>query len=420
MYYTLFSDLEGNLIKAPDLYFLGRSGSQWVEPEEGDLILLPEGSSLTMMPGHHPVGLNSNNEAELREKTENGAVIATACLLPQGFTRTLLPAAVSPPDSAQIPILGYTALAGRDGAIFAAAVPTDDHHKWHPRHYNLPFLEDLVHQRLRQFPANRILRQLAHCSLHYSCYTAQNIFMQRWEGGIPTTPSCNARCLGCISESHIQTFSPQERLSFVPALEEVVEVGLHHLQGAEESIVSFGQGCEGDPCTNSALIARAISKMRTETDRGSINCNTNAGNFSGVKEMVDAGLDAMRVTFLSAIEKDYIAYHCPINYKLQDVIDSMRYAHDQGVFVSLNLLTMPGFTDSEEQVEKLLLLVKEVGIPMIQLRNLNLDPDFFFNAIPLRSKALGVRKMMEELTRARVKLASYSHPAQRGKGLLKA
>ncbi|NLB18816.1 MAG: radical SAM protein, partial [Syntrophomonadaceae bacterium] len=109
MYTTLFSDLKGNLIEEPALYFLGRSGSQWVEPEEGDLILLPEGSSLTMMPGHHPVGINSNNEAELREKTENGPATATACLLPQGFTRTLLPAAVSLPNAAQIPILGYTA-----------------------------------------------------------------------------------------------------------------------------------------------------------------------------------------------------------------------------------------------------------------------------------------------------------------------
>ena len=71
-----------------------------------------------------------------------------------------------------------------------------------------------IHSMLRRFPDNRILRQLARCSLQYGCFTAQNIFYQRWEAGIPTTPACNADCLGCISEQHGEVDSPQHRLDF--------------------------------------------------------------------------------------------------------------------------------------------------------------------------------------------------------------
>lgn len=416
MFSTLYSDKNGKMIEDKRLSFLGRSGLQWVEAEEGDLIPLPEGGSLVMMPGHYPVGINSESMADCREKTPRGApAVAMACLLPQGFTRTLLPATTAPKNVAEIPILGYTAVAGVRGEVMAAAVPTDEHRKWHPGQYNTPELEQIVQTRLDQFPQNRILRQLAHCSLHYSCFTAQNIFYQRWEGGIPTTPACNARCLGCISRGHTSVPSPQDRLGFMPDVDEIVEVALPHLNEASEGIISFGQGCEGDPTLNADLIASAINNVRACTDRGCINLNTNAGLTSGIKKLVDAGLDAIRVTLLSASERDYLAYHRPVSYGFQDVLHSISYAQDNGVYVSVNLLTIPGFTDSEEQVDQLIRLIQNTRVPMIQLRNLNIDPGLFFAKIPLRSRILGVRQMIETFKREGIRVASYSHPAGKGK-----
>lgn len=397
------------------LGFLGRSGQQWIEAEEGDMMPLPEGCSLVMMPGHFPVGIDSDSRVSCREKTPGGrAAVAMACLLPQGFTRTLLPATTAPPNTAEIPILGYTAVASQRGEVMAAAIPTDEHRKWHPGHYNTPDLEQMVQSRLDQFPENRILRQLAHCSLHYSCFTAQNIFYRRWEGGIPTTATCNARCLGCISERHSSVPSPQERLGFKPSIDEIVEIALPHLEAAAEGIISFGQGCEGDPAINADLIASSIEILRKSTDQGCININTNAGYAAGVKKLVDAGLDAIRVTLLSASEEDYLSYHRPVNYCFSDVVRSISYAHDNGVFVSLNLLTIPGFTDSEEQVEEVIRLVHSTGIPMIQLRNLNIDPDMFFATLSPRSEALGVRQMIEIFRQEGIQVASYTHPARRG------
>jgi len=418
MFITLYSDRNGRILEDEHLLFLGRSGQQWVEADEEDLIPLPAGASLVMVPGHYPVGIDLDNKVSCREKTPRGEpAVALACLLPQGFTRTLLPATVAPRDTAEVPILGYTAVAGMENRVMAAAVPTDEHRKWHPDHYNTPELEQIIESRLVQFPRNRILRQLAHCSLHYSCFTAQNIFYRRWEGGIPTTPECNARCLGCISRGHTSVPSPQERLRFKPTVEEIVEVACYHLEKAPEAIISFGQGCEGEPALNADLIASAVEKVRGITDRGCININTNAGYTVGIKKLVDAGLDAIRVTLLSAREEDYLAYHQPKGFHFHDVVRSLSYAREQGVYTSLNLLTIPGFTDSEEQVEEVVSLVQKTGAHMIQLRNLNIDPDLFFDRIPVRSTALGVKRMIDIFKEGGIRVASYTHPARRGKGL---
>lgn len=418
MFKTIYSDKQGRIKVAEELSFLGRSGSSWLEPDRRDMILLPQGSSLVMMPGYYPVGIDEKDlPGCLDNSWEGDAPVAMAALLPQGFTRTMLPAAVAPKDNNEIPILGYTAVAGLNDEVYAAAVQTDEHRKWHPRHYNTAGLDKRIKRKQEQFPQNRILKQLSRCSCDYSCFTAQNIFYERWEGGIPTTPSCNASCVGCISRGHTRVKSPQERLNFVPEVNEIVEVGLNHLMKAPDAIISFGQGCEGEPALSAHRIAPAIKTMRRRTDRGSINMNTNAGSTDGIKNIADAGLDSMRVTLLSARAQDYNAYHRPQSYTLKDVESSIAYAAGSGVYVSLNLLTIPGFTDTEEQVDATIALVERAGVNMIQLRNLNLDPNLFFANVTPRSEGLGIRAMIDCFRNAGIKVGSYTHPARRGTGL---
>ena len=47
---------------------------------------------------------------------------------------------------------------------------------------------------------------------------------------------------------------------------------------------------------NAPRLAEAIKMVRQQTDRGTININTNAGFSSGLSQLYDAGLDSMRVT----------------------------------------------------------------------------------------------------------------------------
>jgi len=114
---------------------------------------------------------------------------------------------------------------------------------------------------------------------------------------------------------------------------------------------------------------------------------------------------------ISAREDMYNAYHRPRGYNLSNVMDSIRHAKDLGVYVSLNLLSFPGLTDRKEEFEALSDFVDELGIDMIQLRNLNIDPDILVQALPAPlGETMGIDKVIDEL-RVRfpqVRLGSFS------------
>ncbi|SHH30126.1 Radical SAM superfamily protein [Thermosyntropha lipolytica DSM 11003] len=415
MYFTLYANDKGEVWEYPDMAMLGRSGNTWLVPVEREMIPLPKGASLVALPGCLPVGLNAKEEIFCREEEGRGRkVTAVAALLPQGFTRTLLPAFVKKDKGLNLPLYGYAAVGFKDEKIYVAAVKTDNVRKWHPVYYNTEGLGARINKMLKKYPQNRILRQLAYCSLAYSCFTAQNIFYQRWEGGIPTMPACNAGCLGCISEEHAGVRSPQNRLTFKPTVEEISELGIEHLENAREGIISFGQGCEGEPSLNAKVLASAIKIIRKHTDKGTININTNAGYTEGIKMLTDAGLDAMRVTIFSCIPGNYNLYHRPKGYSLEDVKKSIRYAANKGVKVALNLLVFPGITDREEEIEALLSLVEENGVYMIQMRNLNIDPDYIMGYFPARANGIGMVEFINIVKKELpgVKIGSYTHPVR--------
>lgn len=419
MYNLLFADKEGRLFEHAGLGMTGRWGDRWVEPQKEEIIPLPQGATLTMLPGRLPVAIEKKTGrfqvlTEHPFSRQKGEVWAVGALLPQGYTRTLLPGFAARQKAKPLPLLGYTAVGIKDGDYVVAAVQTDEDDKWNPRHYNTPDLEDRINAFRNKHPDNRIVRQLARCALEYSCFTAQNIFYGRWEGGIPVSPACNARCLGCISLQPSQCCpSPQQRIDFVPAVEEVVQVALPHLEGDRESIVSFGQGCEGEPALQADIIAQAITMVRQQTARGTINANTNAGLTTGIARMVDAGLDSIRVSLVSADPGHYQAYYRARGYSLADVANSLKLASGAGVFTALNLLVFPGVSDREEEVEKLVELVETCGVRQIQLRNLNIDPDRYFPLLPpARGECLGIPGMIETLryNLPGVAIGNYTRP----------
>lgn len=417
MYLSLYANSRGEILEHPFLGLLGRSGNEWVVPEDNEMIPLPRGAALIKINHHHPVGLNIHEQPVcIAADPLDGkqSAWAVAALLPQGFTRTLFPAAVKDKNEDGLPLLAYTAVGCKDGKMYCAAVQNDMHRKWHPVHYNTDGLPARINRLLKKHPENRILKQLARCSLEYGCFTAQNIFYQRWEGGIPTMSACNAACIGCISEERHGVASPQQRLNYRPGVEEISELGLIHLMKARDPIISFGQGCEGEPSLNASDLSLAIRQIREKTSAGTININTNAGYTKGIKLMVDAGLDAMRVTLFSCLQQNYEIYHCPRDYKLSDVKKSIDYAKSHGVKVSLNLLIFPGFHDREPEIEALLNFVHNHGVDMIQMRNLNIDPELLMKTFPGKAPGIGIVNFLALLqeTLPKVEIASYTHPVQ--------
>ena len=403
---AVYADRRGNICEAEGLRGLGRVGAKNVLLAPEDLIPLPESADLMFMPEHSAVGQGGEGQEERIPGT------AVAAILPQGYTRTHLPAFFRSDGAAPLPLYGYTAVVSHRGQLCAAALYTDENEKWDPANYNGKELKKLVRRTMKELPNNRIVEQVGNCSLNYHCLTAQNLFYRRWECGVPTSPVCNANCLGCISlQSSECCPSPQERITFSPTAEEIAEVGIYHLSLAPDGIISFGQGCEGEPSLAADRIAEGIRRIRAVTARGQINMNSNAGFPEGMKKIVDAGLDSLRVSIISAHDTSYHAYY-RANYPLDNVKESLRYALDHGVYVSLNLLHFPGFTDRAEELRAWQEFFRALPVQMIQMRNLNIDPTLFLCTMPeAQSTPIGTRAFMEALHAEfpQLVIGSFSH-----------
>ncbi len=411
--YLIYCTPDGEIREEPRLQALA-FGDRPLEMT--DLIPLPDGVTLSMMPDRLAVGKRRSGERQVLSKSRGWAV---AALLPIGYTRTLLPAYEKVISTEPLPFFGYSAVAGLNGRMYVAALKTDDPRKWHPRAFNRQKLERLVHEKKAAHPQNRIVAQHAHCALDYSCPTASNLFFGRWEMAIAVSPGCNARCIGCISKQEEEDLiSPQDRLTFIPGVDEIVEIAVPHLESAEDAIVSFGQGCEGEPLLQWHRIAQAIKAIRMHTDRGVININTNASNPRWLQRLYDAGLDTIRASTISGHPETYTAYYRPLGYSFDDVKESLKRARDAGLYSSINLLSFPGMIDREREVEALLSFIKETGLRLIQLRNLNIDPEVLLPRMPAldsMGRVLGVRAMIEILKREvpDVEIGNFTRPVKR-------
>ncbi|MDO4542445.1 MAG: radical SAM protein, partial [Bacillota bacterium] len=405
----LYTNKKGDLFVDRNLEAAAERGGEILAAE--DFIPMPEGATLTSLPYRTPMGINARGFAQA---SESGGW-PVAALLPQGYTRTLLPAYETPENVPEkvLPLLGYSAVAMEDGQLMVAAVQTDEAEPWHPDNYNTKDLPRRIERVRGLFPNNRIIKQLAYCAMEYGCFTAQNIFYRRWEGGLPVSKYCNAACVGCISKQESQCCpSAQGRIDFRPRVKEIAEVGFFHLTAKQpDNIISFGQGCEGEPSLEAERISKAIGIIRDSTTAGTININTNAGNTASIRQIVDSGLDTMRVSLFSAIPDHYQAYYRPKGYELEDVANSIKYSVNKGVYVSLNLLTFPGYTDREEEIDALLDFIDETGLQKVQLRNLNIDCEYFYDSMNIeKAPSLGVDELIKAFKENGVEVGNYTTP----------
>lgn len=401
----VFSDPEGRIWDHPYLKLAGRSGDRIILPPPSELIPLPMGSQIFTLPGRIPIGWDEEKGSYLlSEKMGMGRkevdCTAVAAFLPPGYIRTLLPATQLKSNFPTLPLWAYSSVGWKDGRFWATGLLIDSNPHWHPKYFkNDRLLSKKVSSILGKNLQNRLLRQLSKCALEYRCFAAKNVFFRRWECPLPTSPSCNADCLGCISLQASECCpASQERIQFVPTLGEVLDVALPHLKKAEDAIVSFGQGCEGEPLMQWRLLESSVRKLREKTCRGTINLNTNGSFPKRVEKLCDAGLDSIRVTLNSPHPSYYKRYHRPRRYKFKEVLDSLISAKEKGIYTSINLLVLPGFTDRGEQVEGLIELIKKTRLNLIQMRNLNIDPDLYLNAMG-EGEGVGISRMIEILKR---------------------
>ncbi|MBN3040840.1 MAG: radical SAM protein [Candidatus Omnitrophica bacterium] len=375
--YLLFADKKGKIFSHPYLRMSVQSLNNFTTPEIPELMPMPQGSTLFYLPGRSPVGFNPGTEDfETLKDFKNRQVFAVAAFTIPGILRLHNPAYTV--NKKQIlPLWAYTACGFYQGKYYIAAKRIDRRLRQSPRFYDNKLVLKNVRFYLKKYPGNRLYKHLGNCALNYNCLAAKNLFLSRWEAPLPTARFCNARCLGCLSQQESECQSSHQRINFKPSSLEITEVMLNHLQKAREPIVSFGQGCEGEPITEAEIIAESIYKVRSKTKQGTINMNTNASIPAKIRLLSEAGIDSFRVSLNSPDKKFYDLYFRPHNYEFSDVIKSIETAKRFNKFVSINLFIFPGFSDSLSQEESLVKFIKRTSVDMIQWRNLNIDPQVY-------------------------------------------
>ncbi|MCX5665859.1 MAG: radical SAM protein [Candidatus Omnitrophica bacterium] len=389
----------------------GMKGGHFFRLGPTDLIKLPPGSEIFNLPDRMAVAYDPRTLNFIQEKDR----LPMAAFLPPGYTVTYNSAYREVGRPKPLPLFAYAACAIHDGDIYAAAVRVDRSLCHDSRFMDMGRVRRGAAKLNKIFPKNRIVKHLERCALSYGCPNAKNLFLARYEAPLPTSPACNAQCAGCISyQPKNRCPVTQPRIKFIPTPGEIAQIALYHIDNVRRPIVSFGQGCEGEPLLSAAVIEKAIRSIRRCSSKGVINMNTNASSPGAVARLFDAGLDSIRVSLNSAREKYYVKYYKPKNYSFNDLIRSIKEARKRGGFVSLNYLTMPGFTDSLDEIAAFKKLIEETRVDMIQWRNLNYDPLRYFEELGISvrpEEMFGIKETIHMLKREFPKLKmGYFNP----------
>lgn len=394
----VFADEDGNIYDHPDLLMLVRRGRELTLPRPDELIPLPEGSDLYLLPGRHALGLDP--QTGKAEALEERAVAAFVC---PSYTLSATAAYLKDEGSPSLPLFAYGAVGFANDRFWVAATQVDKDRRQVFTQVAPERITKGAQDLLRRYPENRLIGHLARCALTFCCPAAKNLALGRFEAPLPTSKACNARCYGCISHQPLESGFPasQNRIDFRPKAREIVEIMHLHSKRAKNPVLSFGQGCEGEPLTEASLLTEAIALFRSEGGRGTVNINTNASLPDTIPDLAKAGLDSIRVSMNSARETVYNSYYRPHGYTFADVCRTIATAREHELFISINYLFFPGINDTESELAALTDLVTQTRPNYIQMRNLSLDPELYLGCVgePTES-SMGLGNFMKRLKKA--------------------
>ena len=408
--YALVANDKGEILDHPAWKMLGAAGLDRRRPEPRELIPLPEASRLFFLPDCPALGYDPENRKNRPINRLDGAgdsrLKGVAAFLPPAYSRFLLPAVSYNKKEYTLPLWAYAAVGWSDEIGYVTcACRIDENRQWEAEFFDDVEVVAGVDEQLALYPDNRLINHMSRCAVDYHCFAAKNFFLGRWECPLPVSPTCNANCIGCLSFQEEEAVKKGEscpashdRIDFVPSVQELLEVALPHIEVADNPVLSFGQGCEGDPILQADRISEFARAVRRVTTHGTLNVNTNASLPDKVTAMAEAGMDSIRVSLNSAREITYLPYYRPRNYTFANVIESLERAKKGGLHLALNLLVMPGVTDSEAEVDALLKMVERYKIDQIQMRNLCIDPRQYFNLFQHKfPNPLGIINLIDRL-----------------------
>jgi pyruvate-formate lyase-activating enzyme len=400
---AVVANRSGDIYELDGYAAVGMAAGEFLPISVTETIPMPHGSELMRLPQRKPVVYNLR-EGRLETLDEDpyspgDPIYPVAVFNSPGYVITYVSAFEAPVKEDPLPLFSYGAVGWHANGFHSAAIQVDTEPRQDLRFMPMEKILAGVRRMQHRMPKNRLRRHLENCALTYGCPAGKNFFLGRYEAPLPTSQHCNARCRGCISlQTGTDIRASQDRITFTPTPDEIAEVAQAHIERVKRPVVSFGQGCEGDPLLAAEVIGPAITLIRKKTSRGTINMNTNASRPDILAPLIEAGLDSMRVSMNSVQPAYYQAYFRPNAYQFEDVIRSIDLAVSRGRFVAINYLNCPGFTDTAGELTALTAFIQRHTIDMIQWRNLNFDPLHYWKIMsgvrPL-GKAMGMQRFID-------------------------
>ena len=398
---AVVANAKGEIFDLDGFAAVGEAGRRRSLLTTADTIDLPHGSELMFLPDRVPV-LMELATGRIRPVADNPhapseRIFPVAAFNSPGVVLTQTCAYGTQGDAQILPLFAYGAVGWHGDGFRSAAMVVDREPRQDLRRMPQEKIVAGVEHMRRRLPENRLARHLERCALTYGCPAGKNFFLGRYEAPLPTSRACNACCLGCISlQRGTQLTSSQNRIAFTPTPREIAEVALTHINRVKNAVVSFGQGCEGDPLLAAKVIGPAIRMIRQATAEGTINLNTNASLPQVLAPLLEAGLDSIRVSMNSVRQPCYEAYFRPRGYRFDHVLESIDLAIAGGRHVAINYLNCPGFTDCPEEAAALAVFLEKHPLHLIQWRNLNFDPQRYLEIMG-RAAPMGPPVGMKQL-----------------------
>ncbi len=403
---ALVANAHGDIFELDGYGAVGMAGTTHTRLTSEITIPMPHGSELMFLPDRSPVLFNLE-QGRLETLSVNPyrpkeAIFPVAAFHSPGYVNTYVCAYEEKGEAGVLPLFAYGAVGWQRDGFQSAVVRVDKERRQDLRLMLPEKVKAGVKRMQQQMPANRLRRHLEKCALTYGCPAAKNFFLGRFEAPLPTARQCNAGCLGCISlqKNGKGLTSPQERIDFEPTPDEIADIAICHLRRVRNGVVSFGQGCEGDPLLAADVILPAVRKIRQVMSTGTINMNTNGSKPGILERLFVSGLDSVRISINSFRAACYHAYFNPAGYSFQNVVESIDLALERGKFVSINYLNCPGISDAPEETQALIEFLARHPVHLIQWRNLNYDPLRYWrmmNAAAHLGRPMGMRALLRTI-----------------------
>ena len=149
----VFAGADGTIYDHPELEMAGVDGGEAIAVPARDLVLLPRGSDLFVLPDRNPIGIDPQTGRAVEYTGEGRPVSAVAAFLAPAHTLTHLPA-YRPRHFAQpLPLFAYAAIGFAGDEFVAAGVRVDPDPRQDPWRFDRGRLEKQLSEGPRLLPA---------------------------------------------------------------------------------------------------------------------------------------------------------------------------------------------------------------------------------------------------------------------------